>query len=197
MPPRGSGGHALCPERRAVLGRTKDRVGAAGCGVCNRPAHPPSSRPPRSSSAGADSCRQAVWRPVGEIKFWILDFGFWIGRGLCAARWKCEHRTSNIEHRTSNIEHPTSNRREPREKDGPFRLLFSPLLFDVGCSMFNVRCSHSFFRREVLDVRRSYSFFRREVLWIVDWKRAARGGGGALWLRESETRRGGGRGEER
>ena len=71
-----------------------------------------------------------------------------LGEAPRAVLWKREHRTLNAEH-------PTSNRREPREKDGPFRLLFSPLLFDVGRSM--------------LDVRRSYSFFRREVLWIVDF----------------------------
>ena len=80
-----------------------------------------------------------------------------MGRELCA-----EVMLFNEERRTSNIQHPTSNRRESGEKDGPFRLLFSPLMFDVGRSM--------------LDVRRSYSFFRREVLWILDWKRAVPSG---------------------
>ena len=37
--------------------------------------------------------------------------------------------------------------------------------------MFNVRCSHSFFRREVLDVQCSHYFFRREVLDVGCWIR--------------------------
>ena len=79
-----------------------------------------------------------------------------------------EHRTSNVERRTeenANIEHPTPNvqrrtEENQREKENAFSLFLSPLMFDVRRSMFNVRCSYSFFRCEMFvfilpDVRRS------------------------------------------
>ncbi len=49
--------------------------------------------------------------------------------------------TQTDEHRTSNIEHPTSNETLEASQTGEAK---PRSMFDVGCSMFDVRCSHVF-----------------------------------------------------